>query len=192
MGNKYSTREVHTSENIRAKGLMSGAVELWRERSAGDTYGHPARVDRKEMVALGLIAEDQKDIDLGRWRSEVKNWMVVYKVGGDTNRIRVVDERDGQSLQFTRSEKINIEDGDFSYTAQAYWNAHKEPGVWESAKHGEVWVLSRSDGSKAAFTMDRSEPDVHPAGVWRNLETYMAGNSDSIRFGKRIYYPEGV
>lgn len=186
---EHSTMVATTSEHYMATGREDGSILIQKTRGPHDeAEGRGGIISAKEARALKYVFQDQKDIDLGRWRSEVKGWMVVYpQVGSDL--VLVLNELDGTTRLFERDEvaRGQVILNDYEHTARAYYNAHPLPKPWQNAKNNEVWELEFSDGTKGAFIMNAT----HLAGaVFGNAETYLLTNSDNIVGGKRLYPQE--
>ncbi|QWY84118.1 hypothetical protein SEA_A3WALLY_311 [Microbacterium phage A3Wally] len=188
---KFSTHEALTSEHYRAKGNEDGSITISKVKGPHDeAVGRGGTISVKEARALSYVFENQKDIDLGRFRSNLAPIYVVYP-DRDARRAEnwatLLNELTGDSVYINR--KAVMQDPAQEDVRKAYFATIPVRGPWEDANHGDVWLLTRSE-SKEAYTMDRREPEIYPAGVWRNLDTYMAGNSDDIKSGKPIYTAE--
>lgn len=188
---KFSTFEALTSDGYRATALGDGSIKIERVVGPDNTpVGRAGFISAAEARALAYVFENQKDLDLGRFRSNLAPNRVVYPEAGKRGEhwATMVNERTGESIFINRKAVMN--DPIDEDVRKAYFATIRERGDWEDAKHGDVWILQFSDSTKSAFTMDRSEPKIHPAGVWRNLDTYMSGNAVSIRHGKQIFTAE--
>lgn len=191
MTQRFSTKKSVTSEHYLARGNDDGTIDIAKTHGPHDeASGRGGRISRKEATALAAVFEDQKDINLGRWRSELKPWMVVYPVegGSQTNEmIRVLSEKSGVVQDYQRKDRVLQQgfEGDFEYTARAYFNAHKLVGPWTTPGHNEIWELRLQDGTAGAFIANCEHASGKP--VFANADTYMFAESDSIRHGVRIY-----
>lgn len=188
----FSTKHAVTWGDYNAQGIEDGTIHLWKSNKfTNEPIGRDATISQAEAKVLAVIMEDQKDLDLGRWRSEMKPHMVAYPMQGDDLWVRVVDERNGDTKEFSRKWKRDIDNNDFEYVAEFYFRQHPPIEPWHKAEHGDVWLIHYKDGEASMpFTMDRSEPEIHKDGVFRNLETYMSGKSESISDAEKLYPKE--
>ncbi|QIG57995.1 hypothetical protein SEA_PAULODIABOLI_311 [Microbacterium phage PauloDiaboli] len=191
MTKTFSTKHATTHGDYHAEGQPDGTIHLWKTGTASHIkVGRDATLSRAEASVVGLVVQDQRDIDLGRFRSQKAPHYVVYP-DRDAKKAEnwgtLLDERNGDSVYINR--KAVMADPVMEDVRKEYFATIPVRGPWEDANHGDVWLLTRSE-SKEAYTMDRREPEIYPAGVWRNLDTYMAGNSDDIKSGKPIYTAE--
>ncbi len=181
-----STKETYLSNGYRARGLEDGSIKL----TSGSVHLPIAELSAGQVEALAPVVQDDRDLALGRWRSEVKDWMVCYPIEGQSptnDSVRVLNERDGGIQHYSRKDRVlqgNIVN-DYEYAARAYFNAHKLIGPWVSPDHNDIWELSFQDGSHGAYVANTE----HHTGktVYANASTYLFADSESIRHGKRIY-----
>ncbi|QOC26079.1 hypothetical protein IC744_06920 [Microbacterium hominis] len=86
--------------------------------------------------ALREFFQKENDDRLGRWRWPEDPDYVVYPIV--TGLVAVVEEKNGTTGTFSRSEHTNSGHGD---AARAYFLAHPDPKPWHDAKPGEVWEI---------------------------------------------------
>lgn len=97
-----------------------------------------------EADALREFFRDERDRELGRWRSKEHPDFVAYEHGD--GRVRFVRESDGISYSFDRASASWFyaeydAEAAFQVVAREYFEAHPEPKPWQDAKPGEVWVI---------------------------------------------------
>ena len=187
----FSTKHAVTWGDYHAEGNEDGSIHLWKSNKYTDEpIGRDATISLSEVTVLTAVFTDQMDLDLGRWRPEVNRHMVVYPNKDDDLWVRVLNERTAEVKDIRRGYANDL-DNDFQYAAEFYFRQHPPIQPWQKAEHGDIWLIHYKDGEKSMpFTMDRSEPEIHKDGVFRNLETYMSGASESISDAEKLYPKE--
>lgn len=117
----------------------NGVVYLATPDMIGKTY-----LSSGETDALREFFRDERDRELGRWRSKGHPDFIAYEHGD--GRVRFVRESDGVSYSFDRAtvDRFYLEyeaEVAFQVVAREYFEAHPEPKPWQDAKPGEVWVI---------------------------------------------------
>ena len=95
----------------------------------------------RELMALRVFFQEERDTELNRWRDPENPDMVCYAMS-DKNRVRVLDECTGMSGYYDRND-TNLRDfGSTGSTMIRYFEAHPPKNLWEDAKEGEYWLVT--------------------------------------------------
>lgn len=121
----------------------------------GDTlfWERGAFVDGEELEAVRLVLQEERDAQLGRWRSKKHPDYVVYKGAGESS-IRVVSEVSGYCGYYDACPYPAM--APIAEVAREYFDAHKPepPKPWLSAVHGEAWVIVFEGKERVAVVDD--------------------------------------
>lgn len=102
--------------------------------------GHEPTVLKSGRVqSLREFFQDERDKELGRWRSPENPSYVVYELTRD--RVRVVDEVTGLVNDINRDTNPTRSDHS-PEVAKAYFDAHPVKKPWHDAKPGDTWVIT--------------------------------------------------
>ena len=101
-------------------------------------------LDPRDADALREFFQQERDLELGRWRWPENPDYVVYPTNV-SDRVRVMRETGCGDLEWvSRGDGLSYE---FCHAARAYFAAHPEPKPeWHDAKPGEVWVANIRTG----------------------------------------------
>lgn len=88
----------------------------------------------RSAQALREYFADERDRELGRWRSPASPDYVAYPY--QDGMVMVLHECDGVSMSFARGTDSS---GPHATAARAYFKGHAIP--WHQAKEGEVWLV---------------------------------------------------
>lgn len=140
-----------------------------------------------EYEAIAEFVRNERDEELGRWRSPTHPDLVVYVVyPGNPGYVQVFSESTCYTAVYNEdgargAERATI----FAEVAVEYFDAHKpeEPKPWLDAALGEVWELTSRGGATEAWIVEKKDDKNHFFGSG----FYMPLDNSIITAGKRIW-----
>lgn len=139
------------------------------------------RLSEEAVDALRKYFQDERDRELGRWRSPDFPGRVAYPLGGFDESwgrsIWVVDEI--RATSYVMWEVLGVDD---PFTA-AYFEANPPEESWEKAKPGEIWGLTGQGGVE--------HPWLRTETSWEScLNKGWAYSAERIIAGRKVW-PKG-
>lgn len=123
------------------------------------------------VQSLREYFRDERDRELGRWRSKKDPDYYVIPHYSNPDTVTVVYERDNREQVAHRSEDYSVLRG-FKEVGEEYFAAHPEKKPWHDAKPGEVWVITTENVSDevAVQRTDRLEWQYNDGAVFQDEE----------------------
>lgn len=91
------------------------------------------------VKSLREYFRDERDRELGRWRSSADPIFVGYKAR--PGKVKLVNEVTGDHEFYSRRQAGQFSQSEFDAIAEEYFDAHPEPKPWHDAKQNDVWAL---------------------------------------------------
>jgi hypothetical protein len=154
------------------------------------------RVYPNAAQGLREFFQHERDIELGRWRSNADPGFVVYADEEDADTIKVLWEPGGGVGEYHRSwtdEVVDVDGWAIARVVREFFAAHPEPKPWESAKPGEVWRLTAEGKEREYATIMGRATFPHPVDHLYFMPTTdvsapkLGAKATVISAGRRLY-----
>ena len=157
-----------------------------------DIYGaHDAQVLNllpSQLDALREFFLDERDAELGRWRSKEQPSVVAWPEPEDADRVFLLDEDKPEWVLVSRPRPGSYADAVGIWAvAREFFAAHPEPKPWGSASNGDIWALTDKGGTTAQYLSDGGRFFKLPLLEPREPCWAPAGFASDFTAGRRVH-----
>ncbi|MBL0245574.1 MAG: hypothetical protein IPQ22_16875 [Rhodoferax sp.] len=138
-------------------------------------------LDPRDADALREFFQQERDLELGRWRWPENPDYVVYHGNSGSDAVWVHNEREAGAIQSSARNSGDAGETDYFAAARAYFAAHPEPKQWHDAKPGEVWAIVTENVAEEV-AVQRT-----PNGLWQFCDGVVRGDELPIVSARRVW-----